>query len=70
MIEIFYVFFNVTAMKSEEIMLKAALATEHTKRNIHLLPLQTNLGVPKERNTVPPRELKIALSHFSRPCWS
>lgn len=48
-------------------MLEAALAMEHTERNIHLLPLQTNVDVPKQRNTVTPRELKIAPSHCSRP---
>lgn len=68
-IEIFCDFFfkYITAMKREEIMLEAALAMEHTERNIHLLPLQTNVDVPKERNTVTPRKLKIAPRHCSRP---
>lgn len=41
----------------KKIMLESALAMEHTEKNVHLLPLQTNLDVLKERNIVTLREL-------------
>lgn len=40
-------------------MLEAVLAVEPTERNVHLLPIQKYLNVPKERNSVTPRELKL-----------
>lgn len=55
-IQIFCDFFKyITAMK--KIMLESALVMEHIEWNVHLLPLQTNLDVLKERNIVTLREL-------------
>lgn len=58
--EILHNFFKYIMTMKREIMLEIALAMELTERNVHLLPIQKNLDVPKERNIVTPRELKLS----------
>lgn len=60
-------FFNFITSMKREIMLEDVLAMEPTERDVHLLPMQKNSDVPKERNSVTPRQLKLA--YCSRPCW-